>query len=97
MNEIPLSFPRESKKFWRGSGSSDAWGIKGLEGTTNPWSNAEIAARGFGGERGGSGREERMERERQLGHLRAALYIIELSGPDDLGHGRIIRILPETI
>ena len=48
-------------------------------------------------EKGAAAVEKKEWRERQLGHLRAALYIIELSGLDDLGHGRIIRILPETI
>ena len=85
--KIPLRFPRELKKFRRGSDLLRHGESKAQESPTNPWSKNEIAARSSWGEKGGGGEKERGVRAPPP----PALFILELPGPDDPRLGRIIR------
>ena len=53
LNQIPLSFLRESKEFRRGLDLPRREESKEQENSTNPWSKLEIAARAFEEQRGG--------------------------------------------
>ena len=81
MNEIPLRFPRESKEFRRGPDLLRRGESKVQKILKKSRSNHQIATRGFEERSGDDG-----EKMNKLGfNPPPALYIWQLSGPDDPG------------
>ena len=81
LNEIPLRFPCKSKEFRRSPDLSRCGESKVQKILKKSRSNYQIATRGFE-ERSGDGGEKM----NKLGfNPPPALYIGQLSGPDDLG------------